>query len=292
MSESKTLPLSDLAPLLGEIPPTKEEIYKADLSGACEFILADEIPPEGVDFVFFHGRARGDERALLQYAAKLLKEGKVKQIVLPGYDGQTFDPNLSYHDQYEQGKQKYVSSVGRSGFAQMLDEELDKIGYEPGLNGPIFFTSAQARSTKEENEALLEYVDKNGLKSGVLLAHPHQLPRAMLGMVATINTHHSGLTVYTVHPPETDWDAIVRGSQGQNPMPRRDHALPEAKRILTYQKKGDLATTAQLLDYYNRRDGNLQRMNGLLRLKQTDQNFLADVAVLNEAINLLKPNEI
>lgn len=275
------------------VTEASEKNYKADLSRACELVLADEIPPEGVDFVFFHGRARGDERPLLAYAAKLLKSGKVKQIVLPGYDGQTFKPDKTWEEQYEKGENKYESSIGASGFIQMLDEALREVDPGgPGLMGPVFWPSAMARNTKEENEAIWEHAEKYKLKSVALLAHPHQLPRAILGMVATINTHHSGLAVYTVHPPETDWDAIVQGSQGQNPMPRGDHALPEAKRIPAYQKKGDLASSAELLNYYRKRDGDLQRMENLFLLKQTDHGFQRDIAVVQEAINSLKPTEI
>lgn len=290
--------MSELNSVAVESP---EKIYKAELFKICQFVLADEIPSSGVDVLFFHGRAWGDEGRLLDFAARALKNGQARQILLPGYDGQIFRPDISWQEQYGKGLDKYKSSRGRAGFAQILDQSLMRIdSYGSGLMGSVFFTSAKVLSTKQENEALLDYVlefnkDKSPdeqIKRVALLAHPHQLPRAILGMVKTLLDRESELAIFTAHPLITAWNVEVKGSQGKNSMSRRRHAREEIVRVPRYQKTGDLASADELLAYYQKRDGSFKRMEELLCVKQTENFFQRDLSVLQEAINALQPNEV
>ena len=299
-------------------PVNVVETYKQELASACELVLADEIPPEGVDVLFFHGRAPGDEGNLFPFMKELYDQGLVKQILIPGTDGQSYVPNTSPEDQYEKGEGKYTANPGKAEWAKMLDEvgfDLQGAGGEltgkvtiydgdvkntypfqgeiGELTGVVATTSPGVRTTKEENEAVLKYALEHGIKSIALLAHPHQLPRAMLGMVATLNAHNiTDIKVYAVHSDSTDWDKIVPGSQGKNLKQRRLHAIDETIRIPTYQNnsKKDDASFEELQKYYELRDRGPQRMQELLKEKQNDPNFQMDVQVMKEAIQSL-PSE-
>ncbi len=277
------------------------EAYKQDLTTACELVLADEIPSDGVDLLFIHGRAIGhpekgaepDFGTLFGYTKEVYDKGLVRGILIFGHDGQKFVPDSDPQRDYEMGIDKYTANPGKAEFLRRLDEQGFNIAdtRDGDEADPIYLTGPRVRHTKEEVESVLEFMKMHGFKSVALLAHPHQNPRAMLAMIGVLNSQgETNISVYTAHPPRTDWEEIAGGSQGQDPKLRRLHAGDEMARIPVYQKQGNLAPFSELRAYYISRDGGLERMQRLLVEKQKDPNFQTDLQVLKDAVETL-PSE-
>lgn len=94
---------------------------------------------------------------------------------------------------------------------------------------------------------------ERGWRSAVIVTQPHQIVRAMLGAVRTINQKRSDLDVWNISPQSTNWQRRVKGSQGMEFKPRMGHIEDEIKRVFDYQDKGDLASFEELLVYLRKR---------------------------------------
>lgn len=203
-----------------------------DIFTATTMLLSDR-PRHPVDALFFHARSFGDDDNLFELAAKYYQQKKVKYIILNGSDGEGYVP----------GKKAWL---GRADYRRRLCEQRispkDILGSKPALN------------TKAENEAFFECAARRGLHSAVLLTQPHQILRAFMGMVKTLNTHYSSLKVYALTPTSTNWQKEVYGSQGAMNIPRHQHIAQEFERLDLYQKKGDLASVSEVMDYLKQRE--------------------------------------
>jgi hypothetical protein len=91
--------------------------------------------------------------------------------------------------------------------------------------------SAPGYHTRAEGDAFLDEARKRGWKRVVTIANPHQIVRATLGIVRTINDQSLPIAAYSDVPPHTNWDVRVKGSQGKERKPRRDHVKDEVERV-------------------------------------------------------------
>ena len=270
------------------------ERFRNDLKKMAPHVLADEIPPDGVDIAFFHGRSAGDEGDLIPYMVREYRQGNIRAILIPGSDGQGWSKEPA-EEVYKKGKGKYAATPGRAGFAQQFDtaginlaktrdgEEADR----------VYYTGPAVRHTGEEVKSIIEFILNNpdlDINSVGLVAHPHQLPRAFALMVHAIKDHEDprirDLKVYPAHPQKTNWDEIVPGSQGKNHIPRKDHASSEIlgihKGINTYH---NAAISQDVIKYMQKRDGG-PRMQRLIEQKTNDPHYQADLKVVRDAISM------
>jgi len=217
----------------GQIEDTPERVEiereKAlQLYQATNLLLSD-YPRIPVDALFFHGRAhKDDDHALFNLAAQLYHQGTINTIVLVGTEGERFE-----------GKTPGEAWPGKTAWTKRLQERgVERIVYSP-----------PAYHARQDDDAFLAASKDQGWKRAVALTHPHQLVRAMLGMVKVMQEEDYWMVVYGLAPQTSDWHKQVFGSQGQNLMPRFGHIELEFDRILRYQEKGHLASFDELFDY-------------------------------------------
>lgn len=227
-----------------EVPGPILEVEKrlADLRRARNMFLSD-TPPEPIDAVFFFGRSFFDagKQDLFKVATDLIDQQRAKHILIVDSEGERIGettPRVS-----NPGKSLWTDRLVR------LGADRDSILYSPHPTPP-----ERGFNTKTEGEAFLQLSANHGFKTAVALTHPHQITRAMLGLVKVIDQKRLEIGVWCVTPPTTDWNKRVKGSQGMEKKPRREHIKEETDRIFRYQDTGDIATFDELFAYLARRD--------------------------------------
>lgn len=173
----------------------------------------------------------GDGKAILDLAAMLVRESVVNHIALNGFDGRRMG-----------GTVPGEASEGRNYYH-------DRLVNEGGVVSKRIYDTQPAFNTREENDAFLQLAIECGWDSAIIVAWPHQLLRAMLGLLAAMKQRQHRLNVFTSFPKDVSWDAQVAGSQSANHQTRFDEIAVELERIERYQAKGDMATFPELFDY-------------------------------------------
>ncbi len=206
----------------------ENEVFKASV------LTSSLFPQEKVDAAFFHGRAvwnkeglGEDHGRLFEFVSGLYHETIVDYIALTNTEGQGVDapePQSAWP-----GKTVYRNRLIALGVPSKR----------------IVPTNIPALHTREENDAFLDLAKSRLWESGVIVAHPHQLLRSILGMVQSMDQQGYLMRVYTASPLFTDWRELVNGNQGQELKPRIKHIENEAERILKYQNLGLLASFKQ-----------------------------------------------
>lgn len=220
-----------------EVVPTENEKWWSDLDKVTDMLWRDE-PKEPVDILYFFGRSYFDasKKELYQMAVDLYKEKKIKKIIIPGTEGERLG-GITPREAHP-GK-----TLMKNRFVEMGVDEEDVVFSEPGYH------------TRQEGDAFLKYSIGENLHSAIALANPHQITRAMLGLIKAINDGNLSIDIYalTPNPNRFDWEKSVKGSQGLERKPRHMHIQDEIDRIKLYQEKGDLAHFDEALSYMARR---------------------------------------
>lgn len=226
-----------------DIESAGAEIKKfIDLRKITDVLLKDR-PPKPVDAIFLFGRSYFDagKNDIFHEAANLIKEGKARHIFISDSEGQRVGGTTPR--EANPGKTLWTDRLVRLGVNR------NQIVYCPNaVPGELGF------HTKTEGDAFLNMAANLNLGSAVVLTQPHQIARAMLGVVKTINDTGQEIDVWCMAPDSTDWNKRVMGSQGKELKPRRDHVPDEIDRIFKYQKEGYLASFDDLYAYLDKRD--------------------------------------
>lgn len=223
---------------MGNDLQTRPAETEESMAGLAEFFvtmtsLMDDTPRQPVDGVAFHSRADGDDDGLFELAGKLYKTKMAGKIIVNGGDGR-----------YEFKGKIIQAWPGADYYQERLKEN--------GVNGKgdILF-SARADNTRAENDAFLKVMMDSHFKSGIIIAQPHQLPRAFAGMLAAMRLACVDFDLYAAAPSGVDWDKIVRGSPRAGEKPRRQHVSDEMKGIAKYTPLGHLVPPGYI-DLYRR----------------------------------------
>jgi len=260
--------------------------YKSQLMRMSELVLSDRLPDYPIDALFIHARSGSDEGGIIELAAELLLSGKVKNIVVTGSDGQGM--GSSPLADYQRGLDKSTAWAGKADWAKKLDEKGVDVGEFVYFSTPAFHTSG-------ENDVYTDIAKELGWHGAATLTHPHQLLRACMGQLKSIQKLETvdpsyKLDVYNVYPKETAWEEIVAGSQGKDPKPRRVHASDEYLRIVKYTGQGSLATFDDLIKYWKNRGGvNLEDIMKNRSRISSQPEHIKNVEVINKAIDSLGP---
>lgn len=215
----------------GVSDPERETIkeYQRALS-----IALNDPPTEPVDAVFLHPLSHGDDNEMFPLAAKLLKSGRARFVVINGSEGQAIgDPT---HGKAWAGREEYIRRLKEVG----VNQEDQIIVAGPGLH------------TRENNDVFLNVAKEKKWKTAVTLNQPQQVLRATLGQIRTMERYPYWMRLYSIFPEP--WDAKkVFGSQGAEEVWRHKLLGDEYNRIKTYQAKGDLATFEEFFAYIKKR---------------------------------------
>lgn len=215
-------------------------LYKAY---TANLMLLSGQAPNLVDAVFFHDRSFGDFTSLFEMAGRMYKTGVTRFIATPNTDGARFGGNIP--GEASPGK---IWTRG-----QLLEQGVP--------NEIILHPDSPSHQTREENNAFLELSMKMGWGSAIILAHPHQLLREMLGMVKAMNEAEYLMGIYTAAPTFTPWYEVIHVNQGIEFKPRIENIADELQRIREYLQRGALATIDELFVYLEARERGSLRFN-------------------------------
>lgn len=192
------------------------------------------------------------------------KSGLVKNIAIYGNEGQRYgetDPAMfKPGDKFPKERRvKMVAparEIARARLIRMVkiampgvsDEELDQHIVLTQIPDP------DKNNTLEESMGFFIKAKEKGWKSAVAVVNPHQLLRAMLGLIQIMDDHSEYyLDIYSAAPANTNWERKVRGAQGEHFAPRKEHIILEMDRVKKYQKNGDLVSFERYFDYLKSR---------------------------------------
>jgi len=192
--------------------------------------------PIPVNTAYVFGRALGDyesderDTGLLEFAANLYKYGQVESISVPGYNPQTRDG--------------YTDYPGGTTWRELLERMMVP-------RHRIFLTSGEKRPqhTRSDGDEFIETARGRGWTQAIIITNPHQMLRAMLGLIISMREQGYQLKLYACVLPRVDWHKPVYGSQGQKRLPRHEHIREEWERISKYQATGDIASLEELRSY-------------------------------------------
>lgn len=194
-------------------------------------------PTKSVDVLFLHNRSFNDYTNLFEMTGAMFQRGRVRFIAVTNNEGEKFGSTVPFE-----------ANPGMTECIRHLTEEQQI----PPEN--ILYPKTKAFNTREENDAFLELSRREGWQTGVILTQPHQLLRAMLGMVQAMDTAGYQMEIYTAAPNSTPWQEVVQGNQGAERKPRIEHIPDELERADYRRSTGELATFEQLFDYLKARE--------------------------------------
>ena len=207
---------------------------------AITFVLSDN-PKKQVDTLLFFSRSYGDSSEIVNLAVNLVKEGKANSIMLAEQDGEKLNGKI--RGEANPGKELYIKSFVERGI------DRDNI-----IVCPVLDPKVVGLHTSLEGQILIHEAKRRKLKTGIVVAYPHQLLRIALGLLKSLENEKFDFKFWNAFPKQVDWSEKTTGSQGMLLMDRSDHIDEETKRIIAYQEKGDLTTFQEFFDYIKNRD--------------------------------------
>lgn len=232
-----------------DIEIIRENWYQEITTTELEMVktVLNDLPPVPVDVVHIFGRAHGDQDKPLALGAELYHRGIAKNIIIPGSDGQKYSKDAP--QRYEKGEGKYETMMGKEGWIKIL-------GIKHDVNIDNIYCTEPPFNTKDDADTLLKACKKYGWKTAAVVTQPHQLPRAILSVVASMRTQNYWLPVYSISTENINWNEVVPGSQGMEIKPRYLDVKPESERIAKYAPR-DVALPEEYLDYIRKRNAGL-----------------------------------
>lgn len=206
-------------------------------------MLSSGQPEQPVDVLFVHNRSFGDYTHLFEIAGEMFRRGRVRFIAVTNNEGERVGSTVPFE-----------ANPGKTWCAEnLLTQGI------PTEN--IIYPNTMAFHTRQENYAFLETSIQRSWTTGIILTQPHQLLRAMLGMVQAMNLRGYQMEIYTAAPVSTLWQEVVSGNQGLESKPRIDHIQDEWERVRRYQASDELASFDDLFAYLKtREEGNLLKL--------------------------------
>lgn len=166
---------------------------------------------------------------LLWLAAELHRSGVARQIAIPGTGADRGPETTTYP-----GCRVWSRALAALGVPE------DALVLVPG----------DGAHTRIEGDDFVRLAKERGWRDALILMNPHETLRVMLGLLVSFRLFAHPMRARPVTPAATDWNRAVYGSQGELRMARAHHILEEARRVLAYQRKGDLASLDELDRYY------------------------------------------
>jgi hypothetical protein len=211
--------------------------------------LRSEMP---VDAIFFHARSHGDYEHLFETVVSFYGICLARNIAINGGDGSHRDSNI-------------LGEAWPGG-----DFWKDKL-LDYGIEEQRIHSTPTAYNTKQENDFFVSLAEKEGWRSAVIAAQPHELIRAYLGAVKSMADQKYLIRLSTLWPVSKtmpDWrraiyaysamltpEQILLIPEGSSRYRSRFDLVPEQiTRLPEYIKKGDLATFQECYSYLDRMD--------------------------------------
>lgn len=193
--------------------------------------LCDVRPNETTDGVYLFGQTEDNQDSVFLGAQHLLNQALIRKI--------------------------YISQTGaKSGYPgfETWRAQLLALQIEPKQLQGVEIEDTPTLNTLVEAQALIKFAKRQGLTSLYVMAAPFHQIRAFMTAITVALGEYPTLKIYSQPGAALPWHQEVSHSQGTLIAKRSDLIKGELERIETYQRKGDLAGPADVLNYINRRD--------------------------------------
>lgn len=217
--------------MVTEDPNDEVRLYQATV------MLLSGRADKPVDVLFFHNHAIGDYTGLFEIAGEDFHKENARFIAVTNNEGERFGSVVPFE-----------ANPGKTECIRILQEEQ----LIPIQSIPV--PEMSAFHTRKENDAFLELSMRNNWTRGTILAQPHRLLRATLGMLQAMERSRYMMAIYTTAPNSTPWQEMAYGNQSIKLQPRFYNIKEELDRVYRYQASDELASLDQLIDYLEARD--------------------------------------
>lgn len=192
--------------------------------------LCDSRPGFPVDGAYLYCQTQSNQQSLFQTARFLVENHYTRKIMV-------------------------LQAVAKSGYPgfdhwrqQLRKAEIDEEQIEGVICG-----ETSSLNTLIESEAVIRFAGNKGYTSLFIIAPPFQQLRAFMTAVTVALRFYPRLLLYSYPSATMPWQEHVMHSQGTLQAKRSELIHSEWERIETYQKKGDLASFAEILTYLDNR---------------------------------------
>lgn len=209
-----------------------------ELTHRIMVLTMGRFPLKPVNAVFIFGRAYRDYEAtdgdsgILRTAVELYRQRLTQYLSFPGTKGHCAADGTTVTTTYPG--------------PEVFSQHLQALGV-PAEN--IIPTAEAPPHTRGDSDAFVELSKQRGWDNAVVVMHPHQVLRSMLGILKSFEKHNHKMLILPVCPFRVNWNKNVYGSQGTLLLKRHAHIQQEWERILRFQQKGDLASLEDLNSY-------------------------------------------
>ena len=145
---------------------------------------------------------------------------------------------------------------GYPGFSTWRSE-LGKLGIQSNRIVGVELRKNNSLNTLIESEAIINYAAQKEYHSLYVVSSPFHQLRAFMTLVTVALRYYPDLRIFSYTGIPLPWLDRVVHSQGTLSGIRKDLIKAEFDRIEKYQQKGDLASEREIIEYLNRRDGDL-----------------------------------
>ncbi|MDJ0781972.1 MAG: hypothetical protein QNJ22_08365 [Desulfosarcinaceae bacterium] len=193
--------------------------------------LSDPLPADGLEALFLFGQTVDNQSATFETAHRLYRETPGLQLLM-------------------------LAGGARSGYPGFAPWEaaLTALGVAPEDIHPLPPADSAILHTRIEAQALMDHLrTKRYTRVGVTAAPFHQV-RAFMTAISVALDARLQVELYSCPATPQPLLAPCRHSQGARSARRRDLIPQELERIATYQDKGDIAATQEVLSYLEARE--------------------------------------
>ncbi|MBX2842023.1 MAG: YdcF family protein [Flammeovirgaceae bacterium] len=194
-------------------------------------VFSDYIPHKQTDALFLFGQTADNQDSAFYGSKKVIKESLAKKILL-------------------------INCSPKSGYPgfELWEKGLIQMGIPSRKIEGIFNDGTPTLNTLIEAQATINHCKEKGYKTLIVMASPFQQLRAFMTAVTVALKIYPSIKIYSIFGEPLRWQEKVTHSQGTLTGNRKDLIYGELERIDIYNKKGDLASVEEVLDYLNQRD--------------------------------------
>jgi hypothetical protein len=192
--------------------------------------LSDPLPAAPTDGAYLFGQTVDNEQSVFATAVDLINRHQTRQLLIPDSV-----PRCGYP-----GSRAWHQALIGSGLRETAITGIPTASYDT-LN------------TLTEAMATVRYAKQKNMTSILVVAPPFHQLRAFITTVSIALREFPELQIYNRVGMALPWQETVFHHQGILEYRRSDLIHTELERIERYQAKGDLAPTAEILDYLNQR---------------------------------------
>lgn len=217
-----------------------------DLFKLMTVVMNDDAPKRPTEAAYLFGNTPEVEDSVLQSAARLIKNGETRQLVVlrlqPGYYEGPDRRVASYADFAIWREKLLMLGVGDDPIIPIMSPPAKMPGEQPPLS-----------HTHTEAERFVETARRNRWDTVHVVASPYHVARCFTNIVSFVTKRQLPISVYAAPTVNQPWFGEALLQQGLSRGTRYDGIAGEWSRINRWHEKGDLISCREVLQYIEQR---------------------------------------